>query len=145
AAPMPTRNADARWEGDLEHGKGRVRLGSGLFEGSYSVGSRFKDEPDTNPEELLGAAHAACYSMALSAALSRSGNPPTSVETTAQVHLDSADGGFVISRIELRTRGKVDGIDAATFARFAEDAKSTCPLSKALAATPIELDAQLTS
>src|SRR5213593_1323885 len=98
---MPVRKAEARWEGDLPNGKGSMRLGGGAFEGQYSFSSRFEDGAGTNPEELIGAAHAGCFSMALSAGLEKAGHPPNSVDTVATVHLSPADGGFKISRIDL--------------------------------------------
>ena len=138
---MPVRTAEARWEGDLRSGKGHVKLGSGAYEGAYSFATRFGDEPGSNPEELIGAAHASCFSMALAAGLSRDGHPPRSIETNATVHLDKDDAGFKISHIELKTVGDVPGIDAATFVKAAEDAKKGCPVSRALAGVDISLDA----
>ena len=140
---MPARTATARWEGGLRNGKGSMRLGGGAFEGQYSFSSRFEDGAGTNPEELIGAAHAGCFSMALSAGLEKAGHPPNSVDTTASVHLSPADGGFRISRIELSTTADVPGIDAAAFAEEAEAAKQNCPVSKALAGVDIALDAKL--
>jgi lipoyl-dependent peroxiredoxin len=137
------RKAEARWVGDLKTGKGNVRLGSGAFEGSYSFMSRFENGPGTNPEELLGAAHAGCFSMALSLALSMAGHTVTSVATTATVHLDKVGAGFAITRIDLATRGVVPGVSAAEFQRLAEETKANCIVSRALAAVPMELDAQL--
>jgi osmotically inducible protein OsmC len=142
---MPARTANARWEGSLQDGKGTMRLGSGAFEGSYSFPSRFEDGSDTNPEELLGAAHAGCFSMALSGQLTRNGTPPTRVETTATVHLEKQEAGFAITRIELRTEAEVPGVDDATFQELANVAKSGCPVSKALAGTEISLVATLAS
>lgn len=140
---MPARTATARWEGGLKDGKGSMRLGGGAFEGQYSFSSRFEDGVGTNPEELIGAAHAGCFSMALSAGLEKAGYTPNSVETTANVHLTPAEGGFRISRIDLRTTAEVPGIDAAAFAEQAEAAKQNCPVSKALAGVDIALDASL--
>jgi osmotically inducible protein OsmC len=142
---MPARTANARWEGGLQQGKGSVRLGSGAFEGAYSFTSRFEDGAGTNPEELIGAAHAGCFSMALTAGLERAGYTPTSVETTARVHLERAEGGFRIPRIELETTAQVPGIDDATFQAQAATAKANCPVSVALAGVDIQLNAQLTS
>jgi osmotically inducible protein OsmC len=139
------RTAEARWAGDLKTGKGNIRLGSGAFQGPYSFVSRFENAPGTNPEELLGAAHAGCYSMALALALSLAGHPPTSVATTATVHLDKAGAGFAITGIDLATRGVVPGVSAEEFRRLAEETKVGCIVSKALAAVPIRLDAQLVS
>ena len=140
---MPVRSAEAQWEGSLPEGSGTMRLGSGAFEGRYSFKSRFEDGPGTNPEELIGAAHAGCFSMALAAALSRGGHPPTRVHTSAQVHIERGEGGFSITRIDLHTEGEVPGLDAEGFQREAEDAKANCPVSKALAGTEITLDAKL--
>ncbi len=141
---MPTRTADAEWQGNLQEGHGRMRLGSGAFEGNYSFRSRMGDgATGTNPEELIGAAHAGCYSMALSASLAGAGFTPTRVHTTARVHFNAVEKGFAISPIELATEAVVPGIDEATFQRIAEDAKNNCPVSKALAATPIHLKASL--
>jgi osmotically inducible protein OsmC len=137
------RTAEARWAGDLKTGRGNVKLGSGLLEAPYSFTSRFEDGAGTNPEELLGAAHAACFSMALSLALSLAGHPPTSIATTATVHLEKAGAGFTITGIDLKTRGLVPGVAAAEFIRLAEDTKTNCIVSRALASVPMRLDAQL--
>jgi lipoyl-dependent peroxiredoxin len=140
---MPTRTSSARWEGDLKSGAGTVSTGSGTFQGSYSFPSRFESGQGTNPEELIAAAHAACYSMALSNGLAKAGFTPTSVETSAAVQFGPVEGGFAITRIDLTTRGDVPGIDAADFEKHAADAKAGCPISKALAAVEITLDAKL--
>jgi osmotically inducible protein OsmC len=140
---MPTRTSSARWQGNLKDGSGTMALGSGAYEGSYSFVSRFESGQGTNPEELIAAAHAGCYSMALSNMLSQAGFPPSSVETTAAVHLERGEGGFGITRIDLTTRGDVPGIDAAEFDKHAAAAKAGCPVSKALAAVEITLDASL--
>jgi osmotically inducible protein OsmC len=141
---MPVRKADAEWRGDLQHGQGNLRLGSGAYEGNYSFRSRMGDGlGGTNPEELIAAAHAGCYSMALSASLAGAGFTPTSVHTTAQVHFNQVEGGFAINPIELTTEAVIPGIDEATFQRIAADAKNNCPVSKALAATEIRLNARL--
>jgi osmotically inducible protein OsmC len=140
---MPARTASARWEGELRQGSGSLRLGSGAFEGAYSFSSRFEDGTGTNPEELIGAAHAACFSMALSFGLEQAGTPATSVDTTATVHLERAEDGFRIPRIELDTVGVVPGVDDATFQQQAETAKANCPVSRALAGTDIQLTAKL--
>ncbi len=140
---MAQRKADAVWEGDLQQGSGRVKLGSGAFEGQYSFSSRFEEGTGTNPEELIAAAHAGCYSMALSAGLGKAGFSPQRVATTATVTLEKSDAGFKISRILLVTEARIEGIDDATFQKHANDAKVGCPVSKALAATPIELEARL--
>src|SRR5947207_15002851 len=140
---MPKRWADARWEGSLQEGQGTMRMQSGSYEGPYSFQSRFQEGDGTNPEELIAAAHAGCFSMALSGELGRAGHTPESVETSATVHLDKVDDGFAITRIELGTRARVPGIDADEFERQAEAAKAGCPVSKALAALEITLTAEL--
>ncbi len=140
---MPTRTADAEWQGDLRHGKGTMRVGSGAFQGSYSFNTRMGDEAGTNPEELIGAAHAGCFSMALSHALASAGFTPTRVHTTAHVHFNQVPGGFAINPIDLETEAVVPGIDDETFHKLAKEAKDNCPVSKALAATPINLKATL--
>jgi osmotically inducible protein OsmC len=140
---MPVRTADAQWQGGLQDGRGTMRLGSGAFEGAYSYGTRFEDEPGTNPEELIGAAHAGCFTMALSGVLGGAGHPPQGLATSARVHLDKVEGGFGITKIELTVRGQVDGLDAEEFKRHAATAKENCPVSKALAAVEITLDADL--
>jgi osmotically inducible protein OsmC len=137
------RSADARWEGDLRSGRGSLRLGSGAFEGKYSFTTRFEDAPGTNPEELLGAAHAACFSMALASALGKAGTPPKSIETTATVHLEKVGEGFSITGIDLTTRGSVPGASAADFQRLAEDTRKGCIVSRALSAVPTKLQATL--
>ena len=136
------RTAEARWEGDLKGGRGRIRLGSGAFEGSYSFGTRFEGAPGTNPEELLGAAHAGCFTMALSLFLTTAGHPPTRLETTATVHLNKVGENFSITGIDLVTRGTVPGVTAADFQRMAEDAKANCIVSRALS-VPMTLTATL--
>lgn len=140
---MPTRTATAKWEGTIEAGGGTISVESGRLESPYSFGSRFESEPGTNPEELLGAAAAGCFTMALSLALSTLGHRPTSIETTASVGIEKEGDGFRIPRIDLRTTAVVPGIDEETFRREAESAKAGCPVSKALAATEIDLQAHL--
>jgi osmotically inducible protein OsmC len=140
---MAIRTADAVWEGSLREGEGTVRLGSGAFEGRYSFTSRFEEGAGTNPEELIGAAHAGCFSMALAAGLGRAGYTPTRIQTDARVHLTKADPGFKISRIELETHAEVPGIDQTTFLEQADIAKRTCPVSQALAGVQIDLNAML--
>jgi lipoyl-dependent peroxiredoxin len=142
---MPVRTAEARWQKSLQDGSGTMRLGSSAFEGSYSFKSRMEDGAGTNPEELIGAAHAGCFSMAFANALTQAGHKPQEIRTSASVHFDKTDKGWGISRIELATEGNVPGVDEATFKRIAEEAKETCPVSKALAATPITLSATLKS
>ncbi|MDQ1518111.1 MAG: lipoyl-dependent peroxiredoxin [Actinomycetota bacterium] len=140
---MPARTANARWEGGLKDGKGNMRLGGGAFEGQYSFSSRFEEGAGTNPEELIAAAHAGCFSMALSAGLERAGHSPNSVETEAKVHLSPSDGGFKISRIDLVTTADVPGIEEDAFQQAAQAAKEGCPVSKALSAVEITLAASL--
>jgi osmotically inducible protein OsmC len=137
------RHAEAEWKGSLKEGSGQVKTETGALSSAYSFRSRFEGGGETNPEELIAAAHAACFSMALSAALSAAGHVPNSVRTTAAVHLDKVEGGFAITKIELDTTGNVPGLDAAAFEKFAGDAKKNCPVSKALAATEIHLRARL--
>jgi osmotically inducible protein OsmC len=142
---MATRTAKAQWEGNLQQGKGTMSLGSGAFNGAYSFSSRFEEGTGTNPEELIGAAHAGCFSMALAAGLGKGGFNPTRVSTTAKVHLMKVADAFAITTIELDTEAVVPGIDAAKFQEFAENAKKGCPVSKALAGTEIKLNARLVS
>ena len=140
---MAVRTAEAEWQGNLLEGRGTVKLGSGAFEGRYSFASRMEDGPGTNPEELIGAAHAGCFSMALSAGLSKAGFNPTRVHTTARVHFQKVGEGFAITRIELNTEAQIPGIDQTTFQQQADGAKKNCPVSKALAGTEITLSAKL--
>jgi len=140
---MPVRNAEATWNGNLKEGNGSVKLGSGAFEGKYSFGTRFENAPGTNPEELIGAAHAGCYSMALSAGLGKAGFTPQRVHTTAAVSLEKVGEGFKITKMRLVAEAKVPNIDAAKFQEIAQATKAGCPVSQALSATPIELDAKL--
>jgi len=137
------RTAQARWAGDLKTGKGNIKLGSGAYEGPYSFGARFEDAKGTNPEELLGAAHAGCYSMALGLALQTAGHVAESIDTTATVSLEKGDAGFSITKIHLNTQVKAPGISAADFARLAEETKKGCIISRALATVPMELTATL--
>jgi osmotically inducible protein OsmC len=140
---MAIRTAKAQWDGTLQEGKGTMSLGSGAFQGAYSFSSRFEEGTGTNPEELIGAAHAGCFSMALSAALGKNGFTPKRVSTSANVHLTKGADGFAINEIELNTEAEVPGIDAAKFQEIAEGAKKGCPVSKALAGTEIKLNAKL--
>jgi osmotically inducible protein OsmC len=141
---MPTRKAEAEWEGNLAEGSGRLKVGSGAFEGPYSFKSRFEEgQAATNPEELLGAAHAGCFTMALTAALSRAGIKPTRIHTEARVKLEKVGEAFSITQIELETEAEIPDVDDATFQKYALDAKQNCPLSKALAATQISMTAKL--
>jgi osmotically inducible protein OsmC len=143
-SPDIIRTAVVKWEGDVAKGHGLITTGSGKVSAGYSFGTRFSGDPGTNPEELLGASHASCFTMALCAALTRAGHAPKSIETTATVHLHSSGTSFDISQIELVTNAVVAAISEAQFAEIAADAKTTCPISKALAATPISLQAVLT-
>jgi osmotically inducible protein OsmC len=137
---MAIRESSAIWKGSLTEGSGSMRLGSGAYEGAFSRASRFEDGPGTNPEELIGAAHAGCFSMYLSLILSKAGHVPTRIDTTAKVHLGE---GPKITLIELSTVGEVSGIDEKTFTEFAEQAKKGCPVSQALAAVDMNLKARL--
>jgi osmotically inducible protein OsmC len=140
---MPDRKASAVWNGGLKSGDGRVKGVSGAVDVAYSFATRFEESPGTNPEELIAAAHAACYSMALAAGLEKAGHKPQKIETTAKVSLGKTDTGFAISGIHLETRGTVEGVDQAAFQKFAEDTKTGCPVSRALASVPMTLDAKL--
>ena len=120
-----------------------MRFGSGAYEGAYSAGSRFEEAQGTNPEELIAAAHAGCFSMALSAGLTRAGFPPEEIATQASVHLEKLDAGWRITRIELKTQAKVPGITAEAFQGQASQAKENCPVSQALASPEISLEAEL--
>ena len=130
---MAIRNASARWDGTLTEGTGVLRTGKGGYEGNYSFKSRFQEGEGTNPEELIGAAHSGCFSMAFSKVLADAGHPPTSIDTTAKVHLEPVDGKQTVTRIELATTGVVPGIDEAEFVKLAEVTKETCPISRLLA------------
>ena len=136
-----SRHATAHWEGDLKTGQGRLNTPqSGLMENTrYAFNSRFGDEKGTNPEELIAAAHAGCFTMALSAKLSEAGFPPTSLDTRADVDL-SMEGGPQLSQIRLKVKAVVPGLDETRFRAIADDAKQNCPISKALSAVPISLD-----
>jgi len=138
---MLVRRASATWHGSIGEGHGHMEFGD--FEGSYSVASRFEDGEGTNPEELLGAAHAGCFSMALSSNLSAAGHPPKSVETSAQVHIDKLEAGWTVTRVHLVTKAEVAGLEAEAFQEFAEEAKANCPISRALAGVEITLEASL--
>jgi osmotically inducible protein OsmC len=143
---MPTRKAHARWEGDLKSGRGKIDFGKGAFEAPYSFRSRFEEGPGTNPEELLGAAHAGCFAMALSLALGERGFTPEFIDATAHVTIAKRDGGgFAITESHLVTEAKVPGIDASTFLSCAEAAKDGCPVSKALVGVQITMEAKLQS
>lgn len=141
---MPTRKAEAEWQGNLAEGSGNLKVGSGAFAGPYSFKSRFEEgQSATNPEELLGAAHAGCFTMALTAALSRAGIKPTRIHTTANVKLEKVGEAFTITAIDLESEAEIPGIDDATFQQHAQGAKQNCPVSKALAGTEISLNAKL--
>jgi osmotically inducible protein OsmC len=144
---MAGRNGSAEWRGDLQGGTGSLTVGDGVFEGAYSFESRFgegDDAPGTNPEQLVAAAHAACFSMALSNILAEAGHTPESVRTSARVQLRNVDGAPTLTRIDLDSEARVPGLDDEQFQRFAADAKAGCPISRALAAIPeIELTARL--
>jgi osmotically inducible protein OsmC len=140
---MSERKANAEWKGSLKEGAGKIALGSGLFEGAFSFATRIEDEPGTNPEELLGASLAGCYVMALNAALEKEGKPATSVKSEAKVSLGKDDTGFAITRIDLAVTAEGPDIDDAAFQGIAENVKKGCPISKALAAVPINLTATL--
>ena len=140
---MTTRQAHARWEGDLKGGQGKVDFGRGLFSAPYSFTSRFDSAAGTNPEELLGAAHASCFAMALSLVLSEAGFKPDYIDATASVTIRPHGGGFKITRSHLVCEAEVANIDDATFAKHAEGAKTNCPVSQALAGTEITLEATL--
>jgi osmotically inducible protein OsmC len=140
---MPERKAQAHWEGSVKEGHGWIAVESGVVEAEYSFGSRFENRKGTNPEELLGAAHAGCFTMALALGLTEAGHPPARIATTARVGIEKTADGFRIPRIELQTEGEVPGIDAAVFDQHAAVAKDHCPVSLALAGTEIRLTAKL--
>ena len=141
---MPVRKAEAVWEGGLRAGKGDMKLESQAFQGPYSFPSRFEEGEGTNPEELIAAAHAGCFSMALAAALEREGFPPRRVSTEARVHLEMVEGRATITRIELLTEAEVPGISPEKFQEIAQAAKEGCPVSRALAGVKeISLEARL--
>lgn len=141
---MPTRKATASWSGDLPNGSGTMAFGGGAFEGAFSFRSRFEDGVGTNPEELIAAAHAGCFSMALSNILAEAGHTPENVNTTARVHLDPKNDP-PIKQIELNTEANVPGLDDTEFQKHAQAAKKACPVSQALAGTDITLKATLVS
>src|ERR1700681_1734247 len=140
---MPVRKAYAVWEGSLREGHGTVKLGSGAYEGPYSFSSRFEEGTGTNPEELIGAAHAGCFSMALAAGLTRAGFNPTRISTNASVSLEKVAEAFKITKIELNTEAEIRNIEEASFLEQTEPAKKNCPVSQALAGTEITLNAKL--
>ena len=140
---MPVRSSKAEWHGGLRDGHGHMSFGNGAFDGEFSFGSRFESGVGTNPEELIAAAHAGCFSMQLSGLLTKDGHPPRRIATVAKVRLNVGQGGADITSIELETEGEVPGIDAATFTRAAEQAKEICPVSKALKAVTTSVKATL--
>lgn len=140
---MAVRNATAVWNGSLKEGDGDMRLGDGEYEGKYSFSSRFEEGDGTNPEELIGAAHAGCFSMQLAGVLNSEGHKPSRIETTANVHLEKAGDGYKISRIELDTEGEVPNLDEETFRKHAKTASETCPVSMVLAGADISVNARL--
>ncbi|MCW8818434.1 MAG: OsmC family protein [Ignavibacteriaceae bacterium] len=141
---MPIRKANAQWKGDLKSGNGTLNTETKLLnETLYDAGSRFESGKTTNPEELIGAAHAGCYSMALANALSKDGFKVNSIDTEAKVHLEKLESGFTITKIELDTVGEVAGIDKDKFQKYAEQTKTGCPVSKALTGPMIILNAKL--
>ena len=142
---MPVRKAEAIWEGTLQDGKGTMKMASGAYEGPYSFSSRFEDGTGTNPEELIAAAHAGCFSMKLSGELGKAGFPPEKVETRAEISLEKGEAGFSITKSHLVTTASVPGINQATFDEIAEGAKANCPVSQVLKGAEITLDATLSS
>ena len=142
---MPVRKADAEWKGTLREGSGQIKVESGSFSGQYSFGTRFENGTGTNPEELIAAAHAGCFSMAFAAGLEKAGFKATRVHTTAAVRLDKVGEGFGITKSDLECEAEVPGIDEAKFQEVAAAAKAGCPVSKALAGVQIGLNAKLVS
>ena len=140
---MPVRTGDAVWEGNLVDGKGNMKFGSGAYEGAYSFSSRFEEGTGTNPEELIAAAHAGCFSMALSNGLDQAGHTPKRVSTTAKVHIEKVGGGFKITTIELNTEAEVPGISESDFLKHAQDTKTGCPVSGLVTGAEIKLQAKL--
>jgi osmotically inducible protein OsmC len=140
---MAVRTANAEWVGALEDGGGKMALGSGAFEGQYSYKSRFEEGVGTNPEELIGAAHAGCFSMAFAHALATAGNDPQRVETTARVRFEPTEAGPSITKIDLETEAEVPGIEPDEFQQLAQTAKENCAVSRALAGVDISLEANL--
>jgi osmotically inducible protein OsmC len=139
-----TRRSHATWQGTVPEGGGRIELGSGAFEGAFSLRGRTEDvERATNPEELIAAAEAGCFTMSLANLLSEAGHPPQDLRTTAQVRLEQQDGRFSITQIKLETVGQVDGVNADQFERLAAEATQTCTVSRALAGTEISVEAKL--
>lgn len=142
---MPKRKAKATWSGGLMEGLGHMAVDSGVLDADYSVGTRMEDKPGTNPEELIGAAHAGCFSMALSMVLGEKGHEPKNIDTEATVTFKQVEGDWTITEIKLTTRANVPGMSEDDFKEAAEMAKKNCPVSRALAGTDIQLDAALQS
>lgn len=142
---MPVRQGEAVWQGTLKDGTGTISLGSGMFKGPYTYASRFEDGSGTNPDELIGAAHAGCFSQALALELHKAGYPSEQIHTTAKVHLNKVGDGFKITTIELETEARVPGVDTDTFNQKAQAAKEGCPVSQALAGVEIKLKSKLLS
>lgn len=140
---MAKRTATAKWSGSIMEGEGRMALGSGTWEGPYSFKTRFEGEGAANPEELIGAAHAGCFTMSLSGALTQAGHAPESIETRAEVSLVKDGEGFTINKIGLFTEARIPGLGGDEFERLALTAKENCPVSKALAGPEISLEATL--
>jgi lipoyl-dependent peroxiredoxin len=140
---MPVRTAEAVWDGSLREGKGKMKFGKGMFEGPFTWSSRFENAEGTNPEELLGAAHAGCYSMALSSGLGKAGFTPVTIHTLARVTIEKVGGHDRITRIHLETEASVPGISNEQFQQIAENTRTGCPVSNALASVPITLSATL--
>ncbi|MFO1184476.1 MAG: OsmC family peroxiredoxin [Bauldia sp.] len=140
---MPTRNATAEWQGNLKQGRGHMRFGGGAYDGAYSFQSRFAAGPGTNPEELIAAAHAGCFSMALAADLEAAGHKPVSVNTTAKVRIEQIAGKWTICAVDLEAVAEVPGLDQAGLDQIAEGTKTGCPVSRALAGVRIEAKARL--
>jgi lipoyl-dependent peroxiredoxin len=139
-----SRHAEASWQGTVPEGGGRIGLGSGAYEGAFTLRNRVEDvERGTNPEELIAAAEAGCFTMSLADLLSEAGSPPNDLRTTVRVRLEQLPEGFRITRISVTTVGDVPGVDAEQFAALAEQAKATCPVSRALAGTEITVEATL--
>ena len=140
---MAIRQAQAEWHGNLARGSGTMSFGSGAFDGAYSAASRFEEGEGTNPEELIAAAHAGCFSMALALVLSEAGHEPETVSSSAKVHLDKDEGGYSITRSDLTTEVRVEGLSEEEFQQHADEAKRSCPVSRALGAIEIGLEAKL--
>lgn len=140
---MAIRSASAVWQGNLKNGSGSMKLGSGAFEGKYSFASRFEDGKGTNPEELIAAAHAGCFSLALANILAEKGFVPKEIRTSAKIKIEKTGEGFRITSVELSTEAQVPNVSKDKFIEYAEDAKANCPVSKVLAGVEIKLRAEL--